>query len=158
MANLLNSKLATRTAVLYSNLYWLSVKLHKLSSSNGVIKKCSNLNNIPKLSTLQGKCSSTNERHDAKRNLLVSRLAKCINVFKQLLPKHRKIANEFKSSIRLSLFNMLCSNILRTIKTTRVSSFKTKSKNLIARNNTTKNKINAYDVPVTNLSANELSD
>ena len=40
----------------------------------------------------------------------------------------------------------------------RVSSVKTKNKKLLALSNTNKNKINAYDVPVINLSSTELSD
>ena len=40
----------------------------------------------------------------------------------------------------------------------RMSSFKTKTKKLIALSNTTKNKINAYDVPVINLSSIQLID
>ena len=40
----------------------------------------------------------------------------------------------------------------------RVSSFKTKHKKLIALFNVTKNKINAHDVPVINLSSIKLSD
>ena len=39
-----------------------------------------------------------------------------------------------------------------------ISLFKTKNKKLIAFSNTTKNKINAYDVPVINLSSIQLSD
>ena len=134
------------------------MKLHKSSSSIGVIKKYSCLNVILKLSTLQGKISNKNERHGAKRNLLISHLAKDINELKQLLLKSHNMANVLKSSIGLLLFNMLCSNTLRTIRAMRVSLFKTKNKNLTARNNTPKHKINAYDAPVTNLSAIELSD
>ena len=40
----------------------------------------------------------------------------------------------------------------------RISSFKTKNKKLIVLSNTAKNKINAYDVPVINLSSIQLSD
>ena len=56
------------------------------------------------------------------------------------------------------LFNMLNSNILRTSRAMRISSFKTKNKKLIALSNTTKNKINAYDVPVIYLSSIQLID
>ena len=38
MANLLNFKLPEKIVVLYSNLYWLSVKLHKLSSGMVLLK------------------------------------------------------------------------------------------------------------------------
>ena len=67
-------------------------------------------------------------------------------------------SSELKSSIGLLLFNMLNWNILRTSRAIRISSFKTKNKKLIALSNTTKNKINAYDVPVINLSSIQLSD
>ena len=53
---------------------------------------------------------------------------------------------------------MLISNILRTSRAMRISSFKTKNKKLIVLSNTAKNKINAYDVPVINLSSIQLSD
>ena len=50
------------------------------------------------------------------------------------------------------------SNILRTTRTMCVSSFKTKKQKATCVSNTTKNTINAYDVPVINLSSTELSD
>ena len=54
---------------------------------------------------------------------------------------------------------MLNSNILRTSRAIRISSFKgKKQKKLIALSNTTQNKINAYDVPVINLSSIQLTD
>ena len=67
-------------------------------------------------------------------------------------------SSEFKSSIGLLLFNMLNWNILRTSRAIRISSFKTKNKKLIALSNTTKNKINAYVVPVINLSSIQFSE
>ena len=158
MANLLNFKLPKRIAVLYNDLYWLSVKLHKSSSSFGFIKKCLYLNVITKFSTLWGQFLSKNERHAAEQNLFVSHSTKHINDLKQLLLKHCKITDELKSSIDLLLFNMLNSNILRTSRAMRISSFKTKNKKLIALSNTTKNKINAYDVPVIYLSSIQLID
>ena len=158
MANLLNFKLPKRIAVLYNDLYWLPVKLHKSSSSFGFIKKCLYLNVITKFSTLRGQFLSKNERHAAEQNLFVSHSTKHINDLKQLLLKHCKITDELKSSIDLLLFNMSNSNILRTSRAMRISSFKTKNKKLIALSNTTKNKINAYDVPVINLSSIQLSD
>ena len=77
---------------------------------------------------------------------------------KQLLLKYRKRTDELKSSTGFLLFNMLISNILRTSRAMRISLFETKNKKLIALGNTTKNKINAYDVPVINLSSIQLSD
>ena len=124
MANLLNFKLPKRIAVLYNDLYWLSVKLHKSSSSIGFIKKCLYLNVIPKFATLRGQFLSKNERYAAERNLLVSHSTKHINDLKQLLLKHRKITDELKSSIGVLLFNMLYSNIRRTSRAMRISSFK----------------------------------
>ena len=158
MANLLNFKLPKRIAVLYIDLYWLSVKLHKSSSSIGFIKKCLYLNIIPKFATLRGQFLNKNERHAAERNLLVSHSTKHINDLIQLLLKHRKITDELKSSIGLVLFNMLYSNIFRTSRTMRVSSFKIKRKKLIALCNIIKNKINVYDVPGIKLSSIEISD
>ena len=67
-------------------------------------------------------------------------------------------SSELKSSIGLLLFNMLNWNILRTSRAIRISSFKTKNKKLIALSNTIKNKINAYVVPVINLSSIQFSD
>ena len=83
---------------------------------------------------------------------------KHVNDLKQLLLKHRKRTDQLKSSAGLLLFNMLISNILRTSRAMRISSFETKNKKLIALGNTTKNKTNAYDVPVINLSSIQLSD
>ena len=83
MANLLNFKLPEPTAVLYNNLYWLSMKLHKSSSSIGFVKKCLYLNVMPKFATLRGKFLSKNERHATERNLLVSHSMKHINDLKQ---------------------------------------------------------------------------
>ena len=51
MANLLNFKLQKRIVVLYNDLYWVSVKLHKSSPSIGFIKKCLSSNIIPKFAT-----------------------------------------------------------------------------------------------------------
>ena len=158
MANLLSFKLPKRIAVLYNDLYWLSVKLHKSSSSFGFIKKRLYLKVITKFSTLWGQFLSKNGRHAAKQNLFVSHSTKDINDLKQLLLKHRKITDELKSSIDLLLFNMLNSNIVRTSRAMRISSFKTKNKKLLALSNTTKNKINAYDVPVIYLSSIQLND
>ena len=90
--------------------------------------------------------------------MLISHSTKHINDLKQILVKHRKRTDELKSSTGFLLFNMLISNILRTSRAMRISSFKTKNKKLIALGNTTKNKINAYDVPVINLSSIQLSD
>ena len=103
MANLLNFKLPEKIAVLYSNLYWLSVKLHKSSSGMGFIKKCLHLNVIPRFATLWGQFLSKNERHVTERNLFVSYSAKHINKLKQLFPKQRKTTDEIKSSVGLSL-------------------------------------------------------
>ena len=72
--------------------------------------------------------------------------------------KHRKRTDELKSSTDFLLFNMLISNILRTNRAMRISSSKTKNKKLIALGNTTKSKINAYDVPTINLSSVQLRD
>ena len=93
MANLLNFKLPETTAVLYNNLYWLSMKLHKSSSSIGFIKKCLYLNVIPKFATLRGKFLSKNERHATERNLLVSHSMKHINDLKQQLALFLKYQN-----------------------------------------------------------------
>ena len=93
MANLLNFKLPETTAVLYNNLYWLSMKLHKSSSSIGFVKKCLYLNVIPKFATLQGKFLSKNERHATERNLLVSHSMKHINDLKQQLAFFLKYQN-----------------------------------------------------------------
>ena len=158
MATLLNFKLPKKIAVFYNNLYWLSVKLHESSSSIGFIKKCLYLNVIPKFATLRGQFLNKNERHAAERNLLILHSTKHVNDLKQLLLKHRKRTDEVKSSTGILLFNMLILNILRTSRAMRISSFKTKNKKLIALGNTTKNKINAYDVPVINLSSIQLSD
>ena len=70
MANLLNFKLPKRITVLHSDLYWLSVKLHKSSSSIGFIKKCLYLNVIPKFATLRGQFLNKNERHAAERLMI----------------------------------------------------------------------------------------
>ena len=93
MANLLNFKLPETTAVLYNNLYWLSMKLHKSSSSIGFVKKCLYLNVIPKFATLRGKFLSKNERHATERNLLVSHSMKHINDLKQQLAFFLKYQN-----------------------------------------------------------------
>ena len=93
MANLLNFKLPETTAVLYNNLYWLSMKLHKSSSSIGFVKKCLYLNVIPKFATLRGKFLSRNERHATERNLLVSHSMKHINDLKQQLAFFLKYQN-----------------------------------------------------------------
>ena len=132
MANLLNFKLPKRIAVLCNDLYGVLVKLHKSSSSIGFIKKCLYSNVIPKFATLRGQFLSKNERHAAKPNLLISHSTKHINDLKQLLLKHHKIIDELESSIGLLLFNMFYSNILRTSRAMRISSFKTKNKKLIA--------------------------
>ena len=158
MANLLNFKLSKRIAVLYNNLYWLSVKLHKSFSSVGSIKKCLNLNVIAKFATLRGQFLNKNEIHAAERNLLISHSTKHVNDLKQLLLKDRKRTDQLKSSTGFLLFDKLISNILITSRAMRISSFKTKHKKLIALCNTTKNKINVYDVPVINLSSIQLSD
>ena len=158
MGNLLNFTLPKRIEFLYNDLYWLSVKLHKSSSSIGFIKKCLYSNVIPKFATLRGQFLSKNERHAAKPNLLISHSTKHINDLKQLLLKHRQSTDKLKSSTEFLLFDMLVSNILRTSRAMRISSFETKSKKLIALGNTTKNKINVYDVPVINLSSIQLSD
>ena len=94
MANFLNFKLPKRIAVFYSHLYWLSVKLHKSSSSTGFIKKCLYLNVIQKFSTLRGQFVNKKER-----NLLVSHSTEHINGLKQLWLKHHIITDEPKSSI-----------------------------------------------------------
>ena len=93
MANLLNFKLPETTAVLYNNLYWLSMKLHKSSSSIGFVKKCLYLNVMPKFATLRGKFLSKNERHATERNLLVSHSMKHINDLKQQLAFFLKYQN-----------------------------------------------------------------
>ena len=103
----MNFKLPKRIGALYSDFYWLSVKLHKSSSSIGFIKKCLYLNVIPKFATLRGKFLNKNEKHAAERNLSVSHSTKHINDLKQLLLKHCTITDEVKSSIGLLLFNML---------------------------------------------------
>ena len=106
MANLLNFKLPKRIAVLYNGLYWLSVKLHKSSSSIGFIKKCLNLNVIAKFATLRGQFLNKNERHPAERNLFISRSTKHVNDLKELLLKHRKRTDQLKSSTGFLLFNL----------------------------------------------------
>ena len=93
MANLLNFKLPETTVVLYNNLYWLSMKLHKSSSSIGFVKKCLYLNVIPKFATLRSKFLSRNERHATERNLLVSHSMKHINDLKQQLAFFLKYQN-----------------------------------------------------------------
>ena len=99
MGNLLNFTLPKRIEFLYNDLYWLSVKLHKSSSSIGFIKKCLYLIVILKFATLRGYFLSKNERHAAERNLLVSHSTKHINDLKQLFLKHRKITYAPNSSI-----------------------------------------------------------
>ena len=96
MPNLLNFKLPKRIAVLYNDLYWLSVKLHKSSSSIGFIKKCLYLNVIPIFATLRGQILSKNERYAAERNLLLLHSTKNINDLKELLLKHHKRTDELK--------------------------------------------------------------
>ena len=127
MANLLNFKLSKRIAVLYNNLYWLSVKLHKSSSSVGSIKKCLNLNVIAKFATLRGQFLNKNEIHAAERNLLISHSTKHVNDLKQLLLKDRKRTDQLKSSTGFLLFDKLISNILITSRAMRISSLKTKT-------------------------------
>ena len=92
MANLLNFKLPKRIAVLYNDLYWLSVKLHKSSSSIGFIKKCLYLNVIPKFATLRGQILSKNERYAAERNLLIWHSTKHINTTKELMNSNHLLA------------------------------------------------------------------
>ena len=127
MANLLNFKLPKRIAVLYNDLFWLSVKLHKSSLSIGFIRKCLYLNLIPKFTTLRGQFLNKSEKHAAEGNLLISHSTKHVNVLKQLLLKHRKRTDELKSSSGFLLFNMLISNILRFSRAMRISSFEAKN-------------------------------
>ena len=134
------------------------MKLHKSSSSIGFIKKCLYLNIIAKFATLRGQFLNKNESHAAEQNLLISHSTKHVNDLKQLLLKHHKRTDQLKSSTGFLLFYKLISNILRTSRVMGISSFKTKNKKLIPLRNTTKNKINAYDVPVINLSSIQLSD
>ena len=79
-----------------------------------------------KFATLWGQFLSKNERQAAERNLLVSHSTRHINDLKQLFLKHRKITYGPNSSIGLLLFNILDSNILRTSRAMRISSFKRK--------------------------------
>ena len=139
MPNLLNFKLPKKIGVLYNDLYWLSVKLHKSSSSIGFIKKCLYLNVIPIFATLRGQILRKNERHAAERNLLILHSTKNINDLKELLLKHHKRTDELKSSTGFLLLKMSISNILRISRAIRIFSFKTKNKKLIALANTTKN-------------------
>ena len=53
MANSLNLKLPKSSSDLYNDLYWISVKLNKSSSSIGFIKQCLYLNVIPKCAVLR---------------------------------------------------------------------------------------------------------
>ena len=114
MASNYNIHLPERIANKYNKLYWLTIKLHKVSSSIGFIKKCLHLHITPTFAKVNGQFLHNEDKHDAERHIMISHVKRHILDLKEVSKNHISSMNDLRLQVGKLLFHKLYRNIIES--------------------------------------------
>ena len=160
MANLLIiCILSNHVTANYDKMRKIILKLHKLSSSVGFIKKSLFSNITPTFTKVQGQFKNNNTRTTAEKEIMINHLTKHHNDIRHLKLQYDDTRNKIQSNIGIIFTKMLIRFIESSLRTERLNSFKVKNNkifSLIKRKPVPK--YPEYKVPIINLSSHHLTD
>ena len=130
MAKIHSPTLPRRIANLYTDLFVLFLKMHKVAASVGFIKKAIFLDVSPKFVQIKGQFVSSKLKHETEKKLLYEHLSKHVSDLKNICAESNDKVNVLRSLCGGLLSNLLLKRIRDALKKRRVESFKTKNKKL----------------------------